>query len=201
MSEDGRSPCRLSRLFNRAMPRVATPGCMTLPILNIDAVDFQPWGHGVAIPGAGKASDRYEARIAFVGRQLGAAKLGYNLTVLPPGKSAFPFHCHSVNEEMFFVVEGRGELRLGEARHAIRAGDVIACPPGGPETAHQIVNTSEADLKVLAVSTRLSPEVCEYPETGRFGLLAEMPGAAGGKPRELRFMGRAGESLEYWQGE
>jgi hypothetical protein len=102
---------------------------------------------------------------------------------------------------MFFVIEGQGELRFGDALHPIRAGDIIACPPGGPETAHHIVNTSEADLKFLAVSTRLSPEVCEYPDTGRFGLLAEMPGAADGKPRELRFMGRAGESLEYWQGE
>jgi hypothetical protein len=129
---------------------------MTPPILNIDALDFQPWGHGVSIPGAGQANDRYQARIGFAGGQLGANKL---------------------------------------------AGDIIACPPGGPETAHHIVNTSEAYLKVLAVSTRLSPEVCEYPDTGRFGLLAEMPGAADGKPRELRFMGRAGESLEYWKGE
>ena len=39
------------------------------------------------------------------------------------------------------------------------------------------------------------------PILNRFGLLAEMRGAADGKPRELRFMGRAGESLEYWQGE
>ena len=174
---------------------------MTAPILNIDALDFQPWGHGVAIPGAGQASDRYQARIAFAGRHLGAKKLGYNLTVLPPGKSAFPFHCHSVNEEMFFVIEGQGELRFGDARHSIRAGDLIACPPGGAETAHQIINTSEADLKFLAVSTRLSPEVCEYPDTGRFSLLAEMPGTADGKPRQLTFVGRAGESLEYWQGE
>ena len=102
---------------------------------------------------------------------------------------------------MFFVVEGQGELRLGTAVHPIRAGDLIACPPGGAETAHQIVNTSNADLKFLAVSTRLSPEVCEYPDTGRFGLLAQMPGAAGGNPRELRFMGRASDSLEYWDGE
>ena len=183
------------------MPRFGTKRRMKHPILNIGALDFQPWGRGVSIPGAGEARDRYQASIAFVGRQLGAKKLGYNLTVLPPGKSAFPFHCHSVNEEMFFIIEGQGELRLGDARHPIRAGDIIACPPGGPETAHQLVNTSEADLKVLAVSTRLSPEVCEYPETGRFGLLAEMPGAADGQPRELRFMGRAGDSLEYWQGE
>jgi len=174
---------------------------MTTRILNIDALELQPWGHGVAIPGAGQASDRYRARIGFASHQLGAKKLGYNLTVLPPGKSAFPCHSHSVNEEMFFIVEGQGELRLGAARHPIRAGDVVACPPGGPETAHQILNTSAAELKFLAVSTRLSPEICEYPDTGRFGLLAELPSAADDKPRELRFMGRAGDSLEYWQGE
>lgn len=174
---------------------------MTPPILNIDALELQPWGHGVSIPGVSQANDRYQARIGFLGRQLGAKKLGYNLTVLPPGKSAFPFHCHSVNEEMFFVVEGRGEIRLGEIRHAIRAGDVIACQPGGPDTAHQIVNTSEADLRILSVSSRLSPEVCEYPDTGRFGLIAEMPNDVDGEPRELRFMGRAGESLDYWEGE
>lgn len=174
---------------------------MTSSILNLDALDLQPWGHGVAIPGAGQPNDRYQARIGFVSRKLGAKKLGYNLTVLPPGKSAFPFHCHSVNEEMFFVVEGQGEIRLGDDRHPIRAGDIIACPPGGPETAHQLVNTSQAELKILAVSTRLSPEVCEYPDTGRFGLIAEMPSSADGKPRDLRFIGRANESLEYWQGE
>lgn len=174
---------------------------MTSTILNIDALEFQPWGHGVPIPGAGQANDRYQARIGFVSRQLGAKKLGYNLTILPPGKSAFPFHCHSVNEEMFFVVEGQGEIRFAQDRHPIRAGDIIACPAGGPETAHQIVNTSEADLKLLAVSTQLSPEVCEYPDTGRFGLLAEMPSSTGGKPRQLRFIGRVNESLEYWQGE
>jgi uncharacterized cupin superfamily protein len=174
---------------------------MTPPILNIRALQLQPWGYGVSIPGAGQASERYQARIGFASRQLGAKKLGYNLTILPPGKSAFPLHSHSVNEEMFFVVEGRGELRLGDARYPISAGDMVACQPGGPETAHNILNTSGADLKFLAVSTQLLPEVCEYPDTGRFGLLAEMPSATDGKLRELRFMGRAGDSLEYWQGE
>src|SRR6187551_2465165 len=65
---------------------------MTNRILNIDALELQPWGHGLAIPGAGQASDRYRARIGFASHQLGAKKLGYNLTVLPPGKSAFPCH-------------------------------------------------------------------------------------------------------------
>ena len=42
--------------------------------------------------------------------------------------------------------------------------------------AHQLINTSATDvLRVLAVSTRLSPEIGEYPDSGKFGVLAELP--------------------------
>jgi len=46
----------------------------------------------------------------MVGTRLGARLLGYNITAVPPGKRAFPLHNHMVNEEMFFVVEGHGEV-------------------------------------------------------------------------------------------
>jgi uncharacterized cupin superfamily protein len=173
---------------------------MNRPILNLSEVELRPWGHTVPLPGAGQANTRYEARLGTISGRIGAQKLGYGLTVLPPGKSAFPFHNHTVNEEMFLVLEGEGEIRIGDARHPIRAGDVIACPPGGPETAHQIVNTSSRELRFLGVSTRLSPEVAQYPDTGRFGVLAEVPGE-GGKPRMLRYVGRESSSLDYWEGE
>ena len=166
---------------------------MNRPILNIAELEYHPWGRG----------ERFAARIGAIGSRLGAQKLGYNLTVLPPGKRAFPFHSHRVNEEMFFVVEGEGEVRIGEARYPIRSGDVIACPSGGPETAHQIVNTSQAaELKYLAVSTRLSPEIAEYPDSGKFGVLAEFPPGADGRPQMLRFIGRTQATLDdYWEGE
>jgi uncharacterized cupin superfamily protein len=165
---------------------------MNRPILNIADLEYYPMGHG----------ERFEARIGAIGPRIGAQKLGYNLTVVPPGKRAFPFHNHRVNEEMFFVVVGEGEFRIGEERHPIRQGDVIACPPGGPETAHQIVNTSEtADLKYLAVSTRFSPEIAEYPDSGKFGVLAELGPGADGMPQMLRFISRRESSLDYWEGE
>jgi hypothetical protein len=63
---------------------------MTPPILNIASVELHPWGHGASVPGAAQATERYQARIGFLGRHLGAKKLGYNLTVLPAGKSATP---------------------------------------------------------------------------------------------------------------
>jgi uncharacterized cupin superfamily protein len=171
------------------------------PVLNLANVELRRWGHGVEVPGAGQASNRYEAHLGAIGSRIGARKLGYSLTVLPPGKSAFPFHNHTVNEEMFFVVEGEGEIRIGEAHHPIRAGDVIACPAGGPETAHQIVNTSQRELQFLGVSTRLSPEIAHYPDSEKFAVLAELPPNSDGKPQVMRFVGREESSLDYWDGE
>lgn len=165
---------------------------MSRPIINIDELQFRERSHG----------ERFAARIAPIAKQLGAQQLGYNVTVLPPGKRGFPMHSHRVNEEMFFVLEGSGEVRIGAERHPIRAGDVIACPACGPEGAHQIVNTStSAELRYLAVSTKLSPEIAEYPDSGKFGLLAELPPGADGEARTIRYVGRLEASLDYWEGE
>lgn len=172
---------------------------MNLPILNIADIELQP--RPAAFAATGAAAERYDARMGPIASRLGAQKLGYNLTAVPPGKRAFPFHSHRVNEEMFFVLEGAGEVRIGGAVHPIRAGDVIACPPGGPETAHQIVNTGTAELKYLAVSTRLYPEIAEYPDSGKFGVLAEYAAGPDGKPQWFRFIGRERLMVDYWEGE
>lgn len=166
---------------------------MTRPILNLDELDLQP----SPLPGP----DRFEARMGRISMLLGAQKLGYNLTVIAPGKAAFPKHNHWANEEVFLVLEGEGEVRIGDARHPLRKGDVLSCPPGGRETAHQIVNTSETELKIFAVSTRIAPEIAEYPDSDKFGVLAEAPPGPDGKPRLFRFVSRESASLGYWDGE
>lgn len=172
---------------------------MPPPILNLADVELMP--RPAAFAATGPAAERYDARMGQIASRLGAQKLGYNLTAVPPGKRAFPFHNHRVNEEMFFVVAGTGEIRIGGAVHPIRTGDVIACPPGGGETAHQIVNTGTTELRYLAVSTKLSPEIAEYPDTGKFGVLAEFPPGPDGKPRTFRYVGREGQGVDYWEGE
>ena len=60
-----------------------------------------------------------------IAEAVGARKLGYNLTVVPAGKRAFPMHCHHAIEEMFFILEGRGELRSGSDHQPLRPGDVV----------------------------------------------------------------------------
>lgn len=165
---------------------------MTMRILNVADIEYRDWGHG----------DRFAAKLGAVGTRVGAQKLGYNVTVVPPGKRAFPLHNHHVNEEMFFVLEGEGELRIGKEKRALRSGDIVACPPGGPETAHQIVNTSATvELKYLAVSTNLSPEVVDYPESGKFGVRLDLPAGPDGKTSMFRFIGKAQASGDYWEGE
>ncbi|HTJ80116.1 MAG TPA: cupin domain-containing protein [Polyangiaceae bacterium] len=167
------------------------------PILNIADVELK----GSPVPLPPRLEKKYAgAKMGFIGSVVGAQKLGYNLTVVPPGKRAFPRHAHRVNEEMFFVVSGTGEVRIGDETFPIREGDVIANPPGGAESAHQIINTGTIELRYLAVSTKLSPEIVEYPDSKKFGVAAEIVGADGKKDL-FRFIGRAGESVPYYDGE
>ena len=130
---------------------------MPKPIMNLDEVAFDDI----------EENGKYTSKRGRIGAQIGARKLGYNLTVLPPGKVQCPFHCHHGEEEMFLILEGEGELRFGGQRYPIRKHDVIACPQGGPEVAHQIINTGTTTMRYLALSTMSEVDTCEYPDSGK----------------------------------
>jgi uncharacterized cupin superfamily protein len=172
---------------------------MSKPVINIADVELKPRPAGFAPTGG--AAERYEARMGMVGNVLGAKKLGYNITAVPPGKRAFPPHNHQVNEEMFLVLEGTGEVRIGEVTYPIRQGDIVACLAGGKEMAHVVTNTGNVELKYLAISTKISPEVCEYPATGKYTAFSDTSAGAEGKPGVLRPGERAGGDADYWEDE
>jgi uncharacterized cupin superfamily protein len=168
-------------------------------ILNLNQVDLESLPEALAP--TGDTAARYQQRMARVGQQLGAQKLGYRLYVLEPGMRGSPFHSHRVNEEMFYVLAGEGEVRLGAERFPIRTGDVIACPPGGPEMAHQIINSSDAELRYLAVSTQQSPEICEYPDSGKYAVMDDFKVDAEGNASGFVAIARPGDGVDYWDGE
>jgi uncharacterized cupin superfamily protein len=95
---------------------------------------------------------------------------------------------------------GEGTYRIGGAEHDVKAGDVCAAPRGGPETAHQLVNTGTGALRYVGISTRNDPDVVEYPDSGKFAALAIAPGASF-MDAHLKFVGRAENSGDYWEGE
>jgi len=148
-------------------------------VINVDELKLEHFEKG----------ETFESECVRIGPLLGAKHLGYSYDVVPPGKRSCPFHSHRAEEEMFFIVRGTGTLRYGSEKRKIRAGDVICCPTGGPETAHQIVNDSDAPLAYLSISTMMPTEVCEYPDSKKIGAYGE-----GG----LRHMTRADAQLDYW---
>lgn len=163
----------------------------TLPKLNLDSLKLA----------CACRPEGFRSRHAAVAAPLGLRKLGARLTELPPGQRGFPPHHHYANDELFVVLEGAGTFLLGEARIPVGAGDIVAAPAGGPESAHGFVNTSDAPLRYLAVSTMVEPDVVGYPQSGKFAVFA---GAAPGGPRDARrfeHVGRIEDAVGYWDGE
>jgi uncharacterized cupin superfamily protein len=115
-------------------------------------------------------ANRSSRRLARAAPLIGSNGLGCTLTVIPPGKRAWPFHRHHVIHELFYVLSGTGEYRLDDTRLPLRAGDLIAAPAG--KEAHQIVNTSMDELRFLAISTIGEVDVVDYPNTGKVGVAA-----------------------------
>lgn len=159
------------------------------PILNLADVELEVQQHGAA----------FQAQLGAISRKLGAKKLGYRLVVVPPGKKAWPYHAHHANEEMFLILEGEGTLRYAGATYPIRAGDVMAIP-SGPDTAHQIINTSKSDLRYLAVSTMVEPDVMEYPDSSKIVVFAgSAPG--GDKAKRTLSLVTQNSTVDYWDNE
>jgi uncharacterized cupin superfamily protein len=159
--------------------REASSSVIDKRVLNVDELVLEHFAKGAA----------YETDAVRIGPLLGAKDLGFSYDVVPPGKRSCPFHSHRAEEEMFFIVKGTGTLRYGNETRKLRAGDFIFCPTGGPETAHQIVNDSDAPLCYISVSTNMAAEVCEYPDSKKIGAFGK-----GG----VRHMTPAGAAVDYW---
>jgi len=155
-------------------------------VVNVDELKLE---HFSAVGG------KFESDAVRVGPLVGAKDLGYSYDVVQPGKISCPFHSHRAEEEMFFIVRGEGTLRYGSERRKVRAGDFICCPVGGPETAHQIIYDSGAELAYISVSTMMPAEVCEYPDSGKIGAFG------GSGESRLRHMTEASSGVDYWKGE
>ena len=162
---------------------------MRKQIINIDELQYQPRRHG----------EKFGAERAEVATRIGAEKLGYAVVRVEPGKSAWPYHSHHVNEEMFFILEGEGTLRHADEEFPIRKGDFIASPadPGQP---HQIVNTSDQPLCYIALSTMEPTDVFLYPDSGKYGVWHGRKYEPD-NPRNFLVFARKETAVDYWDGE
>ncbi|MBK1615045.1 auxin-binding protein [Rubrivivax gelatinosus] len=154
-------------------------------IRNLDTVEMQSY----------RREPLYAGRCARLAPGTAARKLGASIDIIEPGQRACPYHLHHAQEEMFVVLAGSGTLRVAGELLPLKTGDVVFMP-AGPEYPHQIINSGEAPLKLLSVSTMESPEICEYPDSGKYHASAR-------DERGTHFdaIARGGETLDYWEGE
>ncbi len=133
----------------------------------------------------------------MVAEAAGSVKTGLKWAIREPHAELAIPHCHSVEEEAFVVLEGDGTLELwpspraaslGVERetHPIRAGDVIARPPG-TRVSH-FIKAGASGMTCLVYGTREPNDICYYPRSNKIAW------------RGVGVLGRI-ESLDYWDGE
>lgn len=126
------------------------PGC----IRNVDE-----------LPLAAGVRGRFGWHMHDLGRGTGSATSGLRHDRIEEGQWTCPSHWHSAEEELFVVLDGHGEVELGTTRYPVRAGSLVACPPGtGIE--HTMV-AGPGGLTYVVFGTRRPYDVCHYPRSSK----------------------------------
>ena len=133
----------------------------------------------------------FRAGMARFGPTIGATELGASLYELPAGQSICPYHYEYPEEEWLFVLEGRVSVRHPGGEDELGPGDVVCFPPG-PEGAHQVTCAGPETARVLMTSTKRTPAIAVYPDSGKIGIWP-------GDDRDRLMMRR--DTLDYWEGE
>lgn len=104
---------------------------------------------------------------AFVGygRPLGAEQVALNVRILeprmvhaPPGVDPSSGHSHATIEEIYLVLEGTVEAKLGESVETLSAYDAVLVPPG---TVRAFRNDADERAVLAMVSIRVADPQAE----------------------------------------
>ncbi len=74
----------------------------------------------------------------------GSKRLSSGLSIIPPGGSSNK-HSHDIEEEIFYIISGKGKIGLNEEEFDIRTGNAIYIRP---KTVHQLLNCGDETMKV-----------------------------------------------------
>jgi uncharacterized cupin superfamily protein len=129
-------------------------------------------------------------------RQLGAA-LSSAVWELEPGATQAPYHFHHGGEELLIVLRGTPTLRSSEGERELKEGEVVHFPRG-PEGAHQVSNRSGEIVRYVIAASQGTPEIIEYPDSGKIAAMARTETSAGVPPFTVN---RLADAVDYYEGE
>ncbi len=93
-------------------------------------------------------------------------RIGIAIEELPPGKLSAPAHYHTLEEEHVFILKGSLNLRIGQERFPMRAGDYV-CFPAGHRAAHNLCNDGDGICRYVVVGERNPNDVVVYPDSNK----------------------------------
>jgi len=67
--------------------------------------------------------------------------------ILPPGATVTPHH-HEVIEEIYYILEGDGMMKIDDEEREVVAGDAIYIPRFA---SHTLTNTGDGTMKILLI--------------------------------------------------
>ena len=105
---------------------------------------------------------------------------------IPPGKSPYPYHSHSVQWEFYHVISGRGAVRHQDGTTPVESGDAFIFPPNQP---HQLINDSSESLIVYVVADNPFGESNYFPDSDKWAI------------RSPEYRLTRSEALEYYDRE
>jgi uncharacterized cupin superfamily protein len=110
--------------------------------------------------------------------------LGATLYELSRG-GGIAYHFHHGSEELLVVLRGRLRLRTPAGTRDACTGDVVHFPVG-PEGAHAMTNEEDEPVRYMMVSTRVSPDATEYPDTRQLSVYGRTKNQFGEKLFDIR---------------
>ena len=97
------------------------------------------------IPGRRYPARRHTQNLAGGVAPIQARNFAMGNVTLDPCGGQVPWHAQE-QEEVYFVIEGTGEMCLGEERRTLTGGQMVYIPPG---VFHQLTNVGETPLRMI----------------------------------------------------
>lgn len=84
---------------------------------------------------------------------------------VPAGKTAWPYHSHSAQWEFYHVSSGRGYVRHEAGETEVVAGDAFLFKPGEP---HTFRASESEDLVMIVIADNPIGETSYYPDSDKY---------------------------------
>lgn len=92
-------------------------------------------------------------------------KCSADLVEVDPGNFAYGYHYHEENEEIFYIISGKGRVKTEKGDINLKQGDII-CFPANINGSHVIFNSSDSEkLVYIDFGTANNPDVVHFMGT------------------------------------